>query len=83
MIPREHLGRAISCQNEQTRRLRSSGNRRNQFEGREIAPMEIFKRDYERGVGGEGFQRLCHLAQHPLLGNTLHRDLQSFTIAVA
>src|SRR6202023_602831 len=83
VIAREHLGWSIRPENEQARRLSSPGDRRNQFERRKIAPVEIFEREHQRRFRREGLQRLRHLAQHPLLSNSLSSCLQLFPIGVA
>ncbi len=80
MLSRWHFDWPIRPENHQPRWLASACHRRNQVERRWITPVQIFQIEDQRRLCGDQFERLGHLAQHPLLCRPLRESLQPSAI---
>ena len=64
VLARDQLGRPVRRQHQQPGRAAPSA-RAELVHGGVIAPVQVFEHQHERGVGGQGLDRLVPLAEHP------------------
>src|SRR5437867_5740724 len=75
-----YIDRTVGADQEQPRGLLPPSEQRDQIDRRCVTPVQVLEHEHQRRLRGQRFDRLRHLAQHPLARGPQELSLQSVPV---